>query len=106
MKKSVILVVFILIGLLFTGCEPNPDAVYSVVYFGNGNMFGFAPSDPAEYKSGMEAVILGKGTLIRNGYTFICWNTKADGTGKSYEAGSIAKIVDRNIFLYAVWEKD
>ena len=43
----------------------------------------------------------------RDGYTFVGWNTKADGTGTQYEAGSqISNLTDKDgdiITLYAVW---
>ena len=45
----------------------------------------------------------------REGYHFVCWNTKADGTGISYNDGeSIDNIITRagTVYLYAIWEKD
>lgn len=39
---------------------------------------------------------------VRTGYTFIGWNTRADGTGTSYDAGSELS-VNSNITLYAQW---
>lgn len=39
---------------------------------------------------------------VRTGYTFIGWNTRADGTGTSYGAGS-ELTVNANITLYAQW---
>lgn len=46
----------------------------------------------------------------RKGYSFIEWNTKADGSGKSYEdMDSFLNITTKNnkiIKLYAIWEKD
>lgn len=40
------------------------------------------------------------------GYEFDCWNTKADGTGPSFAAGSSARVdkVEPNV-LYAQWKK-
>ena len=40
--------------------------------------------------------------LQSNSYVFECWNTKADGTGTSYEAGSSITMKE-NVTLYAVW---
>ena len=38
-------------------------------------------------------------------YTFTGWNTKADGTGKTYAAGS-NEVLKTSMDLYAQWEKD
>lgn len=38
----------------------------------------------------------------RDNYDFIEWNTKNDGTGKSYGGGEIIEI--QNIVLYAIWK--
>ena len=42
--------------------------------------------------------------FTRPGYEFICWNTKADGTGVNYEEGG-AFCVASDITLYAQWYK-
>ena len=46
---------------------------------------------------------LNKNLFTRDGYTFKAWNTKADGTGISYQDEEIIKIND-NTTLYAQWE--
>lgn len=48
---------------------------------------------------------LSSGVPTRNGYTFLGWNTQADGKGTAYAAGAIYKN-DQNggtVTLYAVW---
>jgi hypothetical protein len=40
----------------------------------------------------------------REGYHFLEWNTKRDGSGDSYFAGETIRI--RNMTLYAIWEKE
>lgn len=45
-----------------------------------------------------------KNTFTREGYTFVGWNTKADGTGDSYSDHQ-ELLVENNITLYAQWEK-
>lgn len=45
---------------------------------------------------------------VRNGYEFLSWNTKADGSGKTYEAGEMIEnltcVADEKIRLYAQWK--
>ena len=41
--------------------------------------------------------------LVRTGYTFDGWNTKADGTGTAYSSGSVIKMPVDGLNLYAKW---
>lgn len=41
--------------------------------------------------------------LVKSGYTFTGWNTKADGTGTHYAAGSTF-IIEEDTTLYALWK--
>lgn len=60
-------------------------------------------SVPAEQtKSYGEVLVLSHQVPERTGYTFIEWNTKADGTGTSYGAGSELS-VNAFVTLYAQW---
>lgn len=62
----------------------------------------------------MEPVILNEGesTIVPDcgfscqGYHFVGWNTKADGTGTSYTIGATVTLTDGDLILYAQWEKD
>ncbi|MDR1796878.1 MAG: InlB B-repeat-containing protein [Clostridiales Family XIII bacterium] len=46
-----------------------------------------------------------RGSIQRDGYTFLGWNTKADGTGTSYsENQANAFAIASDIVLYAQWE--
>lgn len=40
----------------------------------------------------------------RSGYTFVGWNTAADGSGQSRNAGSSYVLPSSDITLYAIWE--
>ena len=40
--------------------------------------------------------------FTRTGYTFVEWNTKADGTGTGYQPGDDFYVTD-NVTLYAIW---
>ena len=64
---------------------------------GNGTMLSFAIK-------GAELFSLPKNILNRPGCEFICWNTKADGTGINYEDGAKFK-ANSDITLYAQWYK-
>lgn len=72
-------------------------------YNGNGNTGGLAP-DGKQYTPGSSATVEGNtNNLVKVGYDFDGWNTKADGTGTSYKAGdSIA--MNKDITLYAKWK--
>lgn len=41
--------------------------------------------------------------FVKDGYEFIGWNTKADGTGDSYEPGSMITLSASETTLYAQW---
>jgi uncharacterized repeat protein (TIGR02543 family) len=46
------------------------------------------------------------GNLVKNGYTFIGWNTAADGTGSSYQGGASFSMPAADVTLYAQWIMD
>ena len=103
MKKLVLLLVVVLAVLVFAGCNNDPDTTYRVTYLANANgTIGFPPTDSNEYKAGDEATVLGPGTLLRTGYSFLRWNTNADGSGSSYSEGDKITI-NGAVFLYAIW---
>ena len=102
--KKISIVTILVIVFMILACDSHPeDRLYSIIYHGNGNTYGFSPVDPNEYTTGMDAVVLDKGTLVKTGYTFLHWNTRSDGTGDSYTSGDTITINYTNIFLYAVW---
>ncbi|MDK2866279.1 MAG: hypothetical protein PWP38_594, partial [Clostridiales bacterium] len=43
------------------------------------------------------------GNLVRTGYTFIGWNTQADGLGTNYAADASLTMGSSDITLYAMW---
>ena len=49
-------------------------------------------------------VILSNNSFARAGYTFVCWNTQADGNGTDYAVGSTIANVTTNITLYPKWK--
>lgn len=73
-------------------------ASYAVSFNANGG--SGAPS--AQTKWYGENLTLSSTTPTRTGYSFIKWNTKADGSGTSYNAGA-SYTSDSAVTLYAVW---
>jgi uncharacterized repeat protein (TIGR02543 family) len=59
--------------------------LYRVVYNANGSNSGSEPKDDNLYLPGMNVTVKGNtGNLIKNGNTFVGWNTKRDGSGITY----------------------
>ena len=44
--------------------------------------------------------------FTRNNYTFIGWNTQADGKGTAYKPGDSFTLTDKDTMLYAQWSKN
>ena len=77
---------------------------YTVTYDANGATSGSAPPDTNSYGSGdTVTVAANSGNLRKTCHTFAGWNTKADGTGISYAAGSGTFSISDNTVLYAKW---
>ncbi|HBE9109545.1 cell wall-binding repeat-containing protein [Clostridioides difficile] len=88
-----------------------PDFL-QVRYNGNGNTSGSVPLDSNKYYQSDTLQIKGnEGDLKKTNYKLTEWNTKADGTGTSYNLSSSFEVVlnafdNFNIDLYAQWEYD
>ncbi|MFV0394615.1 MAG: InlB B-repeat-containing protein, partial [Coprobacillaceae bacterium] len=79
---------------------------YTVLYDGNGNTGGTIPSDTnSPYMSGTTVTVLDKETLEKTNYTFVGWNTEADGSGTWYQAGDTF-VITADITLYAQWKSE
>ncbi|QSO51241.1 InlB B-repeat-containing protein [Alicyclobacillus curvatus] len=76
---------------------------YSLSYDGNGSTSGSVPSGSNPAYNTTVTVAGNTGNLQKTGYTFAGWNTKADGSGTSYFAGSTLTTGTSNITLYAQW---
>ena len=93
--------------LLATGCgggggsENAVSEIFTVNYDSNGADSGIYTPE-GQISKGEEVVISDNtGNLVKYGYLFDGWNTKADGSGKSYAPG--AKYKGENLLLYAKW---
>lgn len=79
---------------------------YTVTYSGNGTYYGSTAVSTHAYDEPKNLTANG---FQRSGYTFVGWNTKADGTGDSYADGqSVTNLSDTdggNVTLYAQWER-
>ena len=84
--------------------ETIAATTYTVTYDKNGATSGSVPTDATSYTSGATVTVKGNsGNLAKTGYTFAGWNTKADGTGTTYAAGTGTFTISSNTTLYAKW---
>lgn len=78
---------------------------YTVIFDANG---GTGTMEPQEFTYGAEPVALTANTFEREDYTFIGWNTSADGLGQGYADGepisNLSSTDGTEITLYAQWE--
>ena len=76
----------------------------AVTYNGNGSTGGGVPVDGNAYGVGDTVTVLGNiNALVKSGYAFVDWNTKADGTGTAYTGGATFTMPAANVTLYAQW---
>lgn len=73
---------------------------YTLSYNPNTAPSGSAPADTTGVGSVNTAPTAG--TLSKPGYSFIGWNTAADGSGTTYQPGDSLNLTS-NITLYAMW---
>jgi len=81
----------------------SPISTYTVTYDGNGNTSGDVPLDLTQYIEGETVTVLGNGSLVRDGYSFVNWNTQADGLGDTYIQGPVLTMGNADVKLYAQW---
>ena len=83
----------------------DTPSTYAVTYDGNGKTSGDVPTDSnSPYNEGDEVTVLGNtGSLTKTGFTFAGWNTEANGSGASYDAGDKFDMGTANVTLYAQW---
>lgn len=75
---------------------------YKLNYNGNGNTSGELPVDNTDYLFGENAAVAPAGNLVRDGYSFVNWNTKADGSGIAFSPNSSVSMT-QHYTLYAQW---
>ena len=78
-------------------------AAYTVTYKANGATGGEVPVDLTEYKTGETVTVLDEGTLEKDEYDFVHWNTQDDDNGTSYVAGPTLIMGTSDVTLWAIW---
>jgi uncharacterized repeat protein (TIGR02543 family) len=84
----------------YTFFVSSPITNYTIFYDGNQNSGGTSPSD--QTGNGDVTLASNSGSLVRDGYVFMGWNTEPDGTGTPYSTSSDYNLV-ADITLYADW---
>jgi uncharacterized repeat protein (TIGR02543 family) len=74
---------------------------YTLTYFGNGNTSGTVPS-ATSYPSGTSTSVVSLAPIAKSGYTFLGWNTAANGSGINY-SNNASIVMDSNKSLFAQW---
>ncbi|WP_337100490.1 S-layer homology domain-containing protein [Paenibacillus sp. YIM B09110] len=77
----------------------------SVTYDDNGSSGGTTPTDSTPYVPYTTVMVLGNGTLVKTNYTFVGWNTAADGSGTSYSPSGMLTITT-DMTLFAQWRHE
>lgn len=76
--------------------------IYTITYDDNNSTAGNVPSTHTKTQ-GIAVTLAGNdNNLIKSGYTFMGWNTAANGSGTDYDVGA-SYTVDTSVTLYAKW---
>ncbi|MFO0744004.1 MAG: InlB B-repeat-containing protein [Candidatus Paceibacterota bacterium] len=88
------------------GCKKEPAPVVPHTYTVSFNVNGGNGSIASQSVTAGNSFTFPSGSsLTYTGYTFQSWNTSADGTGTSYNAGSTF-VPTGNITFFAIWQKN
>jgi uncharacterized repeat protein (TIGR02543 family) len=87
--------------------DEGEETTYTVTYYGNGEDSGIVPVDGTDYQENDTVIVLGNnGGLARSGFSFIGWNTQANGSGTSYTGGQTFTMETADVDLYAIWQSE
>ena len=78
--------------------EIEENNLYTISYNANGG--SNAPGDQSKIEN--KSISLSSSKPTRDGYTFVNWNTKKDGSGTTYKAGASYNS-NADLTLYAQW---
>ena len=99
---------------LYALWEEDPKYSYTVIYNGNGGAlaggqiaYGDAQNVENVYETSHN-VDVDANTFARENYTFVGWNTEADGSGFVYSVEEIVVLTaqENTLTLYAQWEEN
>ena len=76
---------------------------YNITYNANEATGGSVPSATTHDAGSNATVASNTGSLVRTGYNFSGWNTKADGYGTNYVEGATINSISQDYTLYAKW---
>ena len=85
------------------------SSTYTLTYDGNLSTGGSVPANPITYNSGTNVGVLNNNnSLVRTGYSFLGWNTAANGTGTNYLVNNPYQnyspiVMLSNTTLFAQW---
>jgi len=100
MKNIFTLIIITALVTVFIGCyEPEVSRPFRVYYEKGSSKSGSVPVDTNIYNPGEKAVVLGKGTLENEDYTFLGWmfNTRIYQPGDEVTGSG-------DIYLVAAWD--
>lgn len=80
-------------------------ARFHVFYYANNNTTKFSVDSKGSLVMGDEFTIE-ENFFDYAQHSFMGWNTKADGSGKTYWPGDAGVISEKDISLYAIWKKE
>ncbi|MFJ7922223.1 S-layer homology domain-containing protein [Lysinibacillus fusiformis] len=90
--------------MTFTIVKTAPSK-YTVLYDGNRATGGQVPVNSQTYENGHSVTVAdNSGKLVKTGFTFNGWNTKADGSGINYMVNTKFIINASDVTLYALWK--
>lgn len=91
---------------LYLYAEWTLKPTYTLTYDANGAGSGSVPTDAGVYEPEQTTTVAGSGDLALEHFSFVEWNTAADGSGTSYAEGDTLAFVDSDVTLYAIWLED
>lgn len=75
----------------------------TIRYYGGDYTAGEEPSNQ-KVDVWTKAIVKDIGTMEKEGYYFLEWNTEEDGSGETYLPDSFISVGEKDIALYAIWE--
>ncbi len=112
-RKRIGCALIILSLLLLSACDDSGGGgtgsrIYRVIYEGNHSSVASetVPVDERLYAEGETVTVLGPGSMAREGYAFLYWNTAANGSGTNRLAGATFRMGNTDVSLYAIWSSN